>query len=70
LAGVETKLTGAVRIFRTKQLSAGQKWSDYVVRVESERNGELETREQTIDLLAGEDRELKFDFTDKVAEAR
>ena len=52
-----------VRQFSTTRLPSGAKWSDYTVRVESEVNGELQTREQTVSLKAGESRDLTIDFS-------
>lgn len=71
LAGNATRGTGPVRTFRTTQLPAGEAWSDYVVRVVVDRNGEQLDREAQITLRAGDRQELTFDFNmDKVASAR
>jgi uncharacterized protein (TIGR03000 family) len=68
LAGNKTKGSGAVRTFRTTKLPSGQSWSDYVVRVVVEENGLVRSKEETITLQAGDQRELSFDFDiDKVA---
>ena len=71
LAGNETKAQGEVRIFRTTSLSQGSRWSDYVIKVEMEKEGRTITREEKITLAAGDQKELTFDFdSEKVADAR
>jgi uncharacterized protein (TIGR03000 family) len=70
LAGNETSATGELRVYRTTSLSDGQTWSDYQVRVTIERDGQTLTREQTIQLAAGESRELAFDFAAEKVAAR
>ncbi len=71
LAGNETHGIGSVRTFRTSKLAKGETWSNYLVRVEVQQNGERVSKEETITLQAGEQRELTFDFNiDKVAAAR
>ncbi|MBM4001186.1 MAG: TIGR03000 domain-containing protein [Planctomycetes bacterium] len=70
LAGNDTSASGAVRVFRTSSLSAGQEWTDYVVSVTIERDGKPVTQEQTISLKAGEQKSLDFSFdAEKVAAA-
>jgi uncharacterized protein (TIGR03000 family) len=71
LAGAETASTGAVRVFSTDQLAAGQAWSDYQVQVAWEQNGRTLVKEQTITLTAGESRTLEFASDEaKVASAQ
>ncbi len=71
LAGNQTSGKGTVRTFRTKKLADGQAWSDYVVRVVVNENGIDRTKEETITLRAGDQRELTFDFNvDKIASTR
>jgi uncharacterized protein (TIGR03000 family) len=71
LAGNPTSATGDVRVFRTTSLAAGEEWSNYVIRVTVDRDGEMLAREETIALKAGEARELTFDFeAPQVASAR
>ena len=66
LSGAETSSTGTDREFITTRLAAGSAWENYTVRVVS--GGE--TREQTLTLKAGDNRELTFDFSaPKVASA-
>jgi uncharacterized protein (TIGR03000 family) len=67
LAGAATKSTGAVRTFSTTQLAKGQSWSDYVVAVEWEQDGEKMVKEEAITLSAGESRTLEFEGETKVA---
>lgn len=70
LSGNETRSTGLVREFTTTQLSAGQRWDNYVVRVEIQRDGQTLSQEQAISLAAGENRELNVDFdAQQVAQA-
>jgi uncharacterized protein (TIGR03000 family) len=68
LAGAETTSTGSVRTFSTTQLAKGQSWSDYVVAVAWEQDGETVVKEEAITLAAGEKRTLEFDSSEaKVA---
>lgn len=68
LAGSQTNSTGAKRSFTTKKLSEGQIWSDYRVVVSVDLGGRTVTKEQTIELRAGESRTLTFDVdADQVA---
>jgi uncharacterized protein (TIGR03000 family) len=62
LAGQETKSLGERREFISSKVAPGGKWDNYTVRVVANVNGEPVEREQTIQLLPGEDRELTFDF--------
>ncbi len=62
LAGHETSATGPVRVFRSRQLAAGQTWYDYRVEVRVERDGRTVVKEQRLTLKAGDQRELRFDF--------
>lgn len=71
LAGTPTQGKGSVRTFRTNRLEGGETWSDYVVRVTVVRDGEEMTKEETITLTAGDQKELTFHFdVDKIAAAR
>src|SRR5262249_6646520 len=45
LSGNPTNLTGEVREFTTTKLTSGDAWSDYTVRIELERNGQMLTKE-------------------------
>jgi uncharacterized protein (TIGR03000 family) len=62
LAGSETRSHGDEREFSTTRLARGQQWDDYLVRVEVERDGKTISREQTLSLTGGEERELNIDF--------
>ena len=62
LSGNPTSTKGAVRRFSTSRLSEGEKWSDYVVRVSVERDGQTLTKEKLVHLSGGDKVELKFDF--------
>jgi uncharacterized protein (TIGR03000 family) len=71
LAGNETAAQGETRVYRTTGLKAGKSWSGYVIKVELERGGRTIVKEKQIDLRAGENQEIEFDFDgDKVADAR
>lgn len=68
LSGSETETTGTSRTFTTKNLPAGSIWKDYTVQVSVERHGQTVTKSQTIDLVAGEEKAISFDFaTESVA---
>ncbi len=58
LAGNETQVKGATRVFKTSQLKAGDVWDDYVIQV---KVGE-QIKTQSIRLIAGDKLELSFDF--------
>ena len=62
LGGRETFATGAVRVFATDRLNGSDKWEDYTIRVSLELGGEIVSREQSITLNAGDDKQLTFDF--------
>ena len=70
LAGHPTRQVGSVREFKTHRLSAGETWSEYTVQVSLERDGRTLTQERTIDLNAGDSREMAFQFddNDKIAQ--
>jgi uncharacterized protein (TIGR03000 family) len=67
LAGRETQATGDVREFSTTRLPNGSEWQKYEIKAVIERDGHEEVREQTIQLAAGESREVTISF-DKIAE--
>jgi uncharacterized protein (TIGR03000 family) len=60
LNGNPTKETGPVRTFKA-EIDAGRRYTDYLVRVELERDGKLLTRERKISFAAGEQRELTIE---------
>jgi uncharacterized protein (TIGR03000 family) len=62
LAGNATSATGAERVYRTSQLAPGQLWSNYVVEVQVERNGEKLVKQKVINLVGGQEYELSFEF--------
>ncbi len=62
IAGAKTSSTGSERKFTTRRLVSGQTWSDYKVVVTVNRGGQRISKEQSIELRAGEDRTLTFDF--------
>lgn len=71
LAGNPTKATGNTRVFRTSNLSQGALWGEYVVRVEYEVNGRMISREETITIRGGDQKELSFEMdAEQVADAR
>ncbi|MCC7086373.1 MAG: TIGR03000 domain-containing protein [Pirellulales bacterium] len=62
LSGRETSSTGEVREFTTSKLAPGAEWNDYTVRVVANLDGREVTKEETLTLIGGEDRELNMDF--------
>jgi uncharacterized protein (TIGR03000 family) len=71
LAGHEINGAGAVRVFTTDRLSAGQTWSDYAVEASVVRDGRTLSQSKSITLRAGEAQTVSFDFeTEHVAAAR
>jgi uncharacterized protein (TIGR03000 family) len=62
LAGNEASGEGTVRTFRTNQLKAGEQWLGYTVQVTAMVNGQALSQERTVDLSAGSNVELTFDF--------
>lgn len=64
LAGNATDGRGSTRTFRTKQLKAGQQWSDYTIRVTHQVHGQPVSKERTVNVAAGSTTELTFDFDD------
>lgn len=62
LEGQATEVTGEVRRFVTRELNDGQRWEDYRIVVEFEQDGQVQTSVKTIDLVAGRDHQLSFDF--------
>ncbi|MBN1854613.1 MAG: TIGR03000 domain-containing protein [Pirellulales bacterium] len=66
LAGNPTRQVGEIREFTTQRLAPGQAWKNYMVRVEVERNGRTLVQERTLDLAAGNTRELTFSFDEEM----
>jgi uncharacterized protein (TIGR03000 family) len=62
LAGHETKSTGERREFVSTKVSDDAKWGHYVIRVVANVDGQTVEKNETIQLVPGEDRELTFDF--------
>jgi uncharacterized protein (TIGR03000 family) len=62
LAGHETSSNGEVREFTTSRLAAGTEWNNYTVRVVAKVDGRDVTKDETITLTGGEDRDLTIDF--------
>ncbi len=62
LAGNQTRGEGENRTFRTRQLSAGETWDGYTIRVTTMINGNPVSQERTIDLVAGSTHDFAFDF--------
>jgi len=63
----DTVSVGKLREFNTTDLTPGQVWENYNVRVVVERDGKTFTKVRKINLRGGEPRELYFDFGDKLA---
>jgi uncharacterized protein (TIGR03000 family) len=71
LAGSKTTTKGTVRTYTTTGLDTGQSIPGYTVRVSVHREGRVETKEQTIQLVGGRDVEMTFQFDDaQLADAR
>jgi uncharacterized protein (TIGR03000 family) len=62
LAGRETSSSGEVREFTTSKLAAGTEWKNYTVHVVTNIDGRDVSKDETITLTGGEDRDLTFDF--------
>lgn len=62
LLDTETKQTGKLRTFTTKQLKPGEKWEGYQIRVELEEGGKTLVREQELEIEGGQSYELAFNF--------
>jgi uncharacterized protein (TIGR03000 family) len=62
LSGRETTSAGDVREFTTTKLESGADWKDYTVRVVANVDGREVSKEETITLQGGEDKDLSFDF--------
>ncbi len=62
LAGRETSSTGDVREFTTSKLAPGSEWKNYTVHVVANIDGRDVSKDETITLTGGEDRDLTFDF--------
>lgn len=69
LAGNPTAAKGATRVFRTRQLSAGESWDNYEIKVTVVRDGRALSKRQSLRLSAGDTKELTFDFDGEVSEA-
>jgi uncharacterized protein (TIGR03000 family) len=70
LGGNSTSGTGELRTFKTESLRVGQVWQDYVIRVESEIDGEFITQEKTVSIIGGTESDYHFDFTASKLAAR
>lgn len=62
LAGNPTNGEGSVRTFRTHQLAPGQSWTDYAVEVVAKVNGKTQRQRRVINVDAGTEVQLRFDF--------
>ena len=62
LCGNGTAAVGRTRLYATQSLEDGEVWKDYKIEVSVVRDGKTITREQTVDLAAGETRLVSFDF--------
>ena len=65
LAGNPTRAKGPTRLFTTTSLRKGDKWKDYKIVVSASVNGKKMVKTKTIDLKAGDELDLDFDFTDQ-----
>jgi uncharacterized protein (TIGR03000 family) len=63
LANNPTTSAGLSRVYRTKQLKAGETWDDYTIQVTHEGR----TKEKTIRLIGGDKLEMSFHFDEHQA---
>lgn len=70
LAGNPTKGYGEVRTFRTKHLKAGESWKNYTVSVTAMVDGRSVTKQRSVDVHAGDQAKLDFDFEDGTVATR
>jgi uncharacterized protein (TIGR03000 family) len=70
LGGNDTNLQGETRVFRTSALKAGAEWKSYTIVATLEVDGREITKEQSIDVKAGENKEVAFDFDTTSVAAR
>jgi uncharacterized protein (TIGR03000 family) len=63
LANNPTKSDGASRVYRTKQLKAGEVWEDYKIEVSFAG----QTKQKTIRLIGGDKLEMSFNFNEQEA---
>ena len=68
LGGVETNMKGTKRVFETNRLGPGQGYFNYKVVVLVKRNGETISKEETVNINAGESKELNFEFPSNEAQ--
>jgi uncharacterized protein (TIGR03000 family) len=66
LGGSPTTATGPVRVYATHELSAGQKWDDYLVSVTFQRDGRTVTEKRTVTLEAGQTAQLHIGTGDEI----
>jgi uncharacterized protein (TIGR03000 family) len=62
LCGKVTNASGASRHFSTTKLEPGQTWDDYTVEVVVEKNGQVIRQEKKLQLVGGENYNLKFEL--------
>lgn len=62
LGGNDTNLQGETRVFRTSALKPGSEWKNYTIVATVEVDGREITKEQSINVKAGENKEVAFDF--------
>jgi uncharacterized protein (TIGR03000 family) len=63
LANNPTKSDGGSRVYRTKQLKAGEVWEDYKIEVTYAG----QTKQKTIRLIGGDKLEMSFNFNEREA---
>jgi uncharacterized protein (TIGR03000 family) len=69
LAGNVTSSTGELRQFETTNLSAGQTWKNYEIRVVTVVDGREQATSKVIELAAGQSLELAIDPAQRTANA-
>lgn len=62
LAGSPSKLEGPDRVFTTRELALGQTWGNYQIVAELERDGRILREVHTLEIRAGGQYEIRFEF--------
>ena len=65
LTGAKTNSSGALRVFSSTRLAAGQNWEGYTIRAELGEGDQQQVREVTTSLTGGQTREITIDFSEK-----
>jgi len=58
LQGQKTSMDGTTRVFRTRNLPAGETWKDYTVEVQQQQDGTTVSSQHRVDLVGGQSHQL------------